>query len=150
MSYNLMEPVLQGKQARETKTYNIYNFFVIGLIFGIIPIMILGTCNAIWLKESKKKIYTLLMIGIMTLLAMFIFAALIGDIYVLKIASRIAAVVVTGVYVYALRERFRIHNLVNENVESLHRIGLIVGIVGIMAQAALIAGGEMLHVNFTQ
>ncbi|PFE04588.1 hypothetical protein COE15_13730 [Bacillus cereus] len=150
MEYHLVKPVLQGKKARETKTYNIYNFFIIGLIFGIIPIMILGTCNAIWLKEPKKKIYILLMIGIMTLLAMFICAALIGDIYVLKIASRIAAAVVTGVYIYALRERFRIHNLVNESTESLRWIGLIIGIVGIMAQTALLVGGEMLYVNFTE
>ncbi|PEY42248.1 hypothetical protein CN354_03940 [Bacillus cereus] len=150
MEYNLMEPVLQGKQARETKTYNIYNFFIIGLIFGIIPVMILGTCNAIWLKESKQKIYGLFIIGIMTLLAMFLCAALIDNIDVLKIVSRIAAAVVAGAYIYAMRERFRIHSLVNGRVRSLRWIGFIIGIVGIMAQTALLVGGEMLYVNFTE
>ncbi|MBC6973552.1 hypothetical protein H9I32_14635 [Bacillus sp. Xin] len=150
MEYKLMEPILQEKQARETKTYNIYNLFIIGLIFGIIPVMILGTCNAIWLKESKQKIYGLFIIGIMTLLAMFICAALIGNIDVLQIVSRIAAAVVAGAYIYAMRERFRIHNLVNGSVRSLRWIGLIVGIVGIMAQTALLVGGEMLYVNFTE
>ncbi|MDM5153277.1 hypothetical protein QUF88_05170 [Bacillus sp. DX1.1] len=150
MEYHSVEPVLQGKQARETKTYNIYNFFIIGIIFGIIPVMILGTCNAIWLKESKQKIYGLFIIGIMTLLAMFICAALIGNIDVLKIVSRIAAAVVAGAYMYAMRERFRIHSLVNERVESLRWIGFIIGIIGIMAQTALLVGGEMLYVNFTE
>ncbi|MBO1581142.1 MULTISPECIES: hypothetical protein [Bacillus] len=150
MEYHLVKPVLQGKQARETKTYNIYNFFIIGLIFGIIPVMILGTCNAIWLKESKKKIYGLFILGIMTLLAMFICAALIGNTDVLKIVSRIAAAVVAGAYIYAMRERFRIHSLVNERVKSLRWIGLIIGIVGIMVQTALLVGGEMLYVNFTE
>ncbi|WP_459502183.1 hypothetical protein [Bacillus sp. C1] len=150
MEYNLMEPILQGKRAKETTTYNIYNFFIIGLIFGIIPVMILGTCNAIWLKESKQKIYGLFILGIMTLFAMFICAAVIGNTDVLQIVSRIAAAVVAGAYIYAMRERFRMHSLVNERVKSLRWIGLIIGLIGIMAQTALLVGGEMIYVNFTE
>lgn len=56
---------------RESKTYNIYQFFFIAFIGGVIPLMVMGTRNANWFNIPKKYSYSLIVIGIFLLMSKF-------------------------------------------------------------------------------
>ncbi|WP_147535207.1 hypothetical protein [Bacillus marasmi] len=63
---------LSGNQSsKESKTYNIYQFFFIGFIGGVIPMMVMGTQNANWFKIPKKYSYSLIALGLILLTAKF-------------------------------------------------------------------------------
>ncbi|MFC4409551.1 hypothetical protein ACFOZY_03760 [Chungangia koreensis] len=126
------------------KTYPINAFFLVAILGGTFPLVILGTLNAIWLRVSKKAIYAGIILGsilfiseplLMTYLTVNYPLIDIGNV---AIGYRAGALLLYIYYIYILKKRFEQFIYFHEKKVDLIGPAFIYSIVGIFLREGLL------------
>jgi hypothetical protein len=148
MSQDLYRPSLNEENSKCTITYPIDNFFYVAFFGGVIPLVVLGTRNARWLKIDKWIQYVLIGLGIVILLSKIAIVSLVSQ-KVLVIESRyikysykIASVLLYLLYYDVMKKKFRQHMLFGDE-EPLFIEALVWILVGAVVESILLMVGGL-------
>lgn len=149
LNRELLQPSLANGEIRVTKSYDIDRFFYLGFFGGVLPVMILGTRNAIWLRCSKKMIAMLLGISLLLCGLKLAYVAWTGADSV-ALLSRIMGVALAVVYRYAQRKRYKLHSVIIGEDQPVFWWGLLAVVAGIVFDSWLVTMGKGIHDVFDQ
>lgn len=133
---DLFEPSLNNGWVMP-KSYPINAFFLVAILGGPFPLVILGTLNALWLRVSKKAIIAGIIIGSLLfiseplLIAYLIFNHPMIDTRNVAISFRLGALLLYIYYIYILKKRFEQFIYLHEKTVPLIGPAIIYSIVGI-------------------
>ncbi|NMD71649.1 hypothetical protein HHO41_15220 [Bacillus sp. DNRA2] len=132
------------QQISEMKTYNIYHFFFIAFIGGVIPIMVLGTKNANWFNIPKKYSYSIIAVGIILLLSKYwmfhlVFSgALLIKAQVVRYGYKFACLLYYYLYLVILTKPYKQHINSHGELTPIIKPAVTWIIVGIIVEFALL------------
>lgn len=132
------------QSVRDTKTYNIYQFFFIAFFGGVIPMMVLGTKNANWFKVPRLHSFSLIVIGIFLLASKFwafslIFqGTLIMKAQVIRYVYKFACLLFYYLYLVILTKPYKEHISNNGDITSMVKPAILWVIVGAVVEYGLL------------
>ena len=135
-------PLDQSK--RETKTYNIYQFFFIAFIGGVIPLMVMGTKNANWFNIPRKYSYSLIVIGTFLLVSKFWMFSLVfqGTLLikaqVVRYLYKFACLLFYYLYLVILTKPYKEHLSNNGELTPIVKPALLWIVVGAVVELGLL------------
>lgn len=130
---------------KETKSYDINNFFLVAFFGGVIPLLVLGTKNATWLKVSKKVIYSLIALGILLLAMKFTFVYFVTngtiemDNRMIRYGYKIGCVLLYLLYRKVLKQPFQQHMITVDQTLPILKPALLWIMVGIIVEIILLS-----------
>lgn len=145
LDQELLRPSLKQGGVRATKSYDLDKLIYVGLFGGILPVLALGTVNAVWLRADKKRTLLLLTAGLTVLVGKFAAIVATGEEGAALLHSRLAGVFMSLAYRFALRKRYRLHTVLQGEHKSMGKAGLVGVVAGFVAEAVLIRLGEGMH-----
>lgn len=132
----MYRPTLQ-QGWEETKSYDIHKLFLVSFFGGAIPLIIMGSLNAKWLRLSTKKIIAVAVLGLVVVTSKYLILiymmqnSLTIDSSSLKIGYRVSCVLLYGVYYFALRKAFNSHRYLNGEMVPMLGAAIRWSLVGI-------------------
>lgn len=145
MNQELLQPSLRHGGVRETKSFDIGYLFYIGLFGGLLPVLVLGTVNAFWLRMQKNVTAMLLIFGIGLHFSVFFYTWKTGSGREAFLFSRVAAVLLGICYQWVLRKRYRLHSVLHGVHRPLTKPAVLLSLTGLLVDVLLIQAGEGLH-----
>lgn len=130
---------------KETKSYEIKNLFLVAFFGGVIPLLILGTKNATWLKVSRKVIFSLIGLGILliSMKFMFIYFTTQGisqiDNSTIRYGYKIGCVLLYLLYLKVMKKPFQQHMVTVEHTLSILKPAIVWMIVGMIVELILLS-----------
>jgi putative flippase GtrA len=145
LDQELLRPSLKEGGVKATKSYDLDKLIYVGFFGGILPVLALGTVNAVWLRADKKRTMLLLTAGLTVLAGRFAAIVATGEEGAVFVHSRLAGIVMAFVYRFALKKRYRLHTVLQGEHKSMAKAGLVGVVAGFVAEAVLIRLGEGIH-----
>lgn len=142
-TYDLFQPSLKDG-SNETKSYDINRFFLVAFFGGPIPMMVLGTRNAKWLRVSKLQTYLLLSTSDSVLLIDFVIFYMYADGAFAKrnrmprYSMQFLSILLFLLYKFVMNKPFQQHLLTNGEIKALFKPALLWIILGRIIQFVLI------------
>lgn len=130
---------------KETKSYEIKNLFFVAFFGGVIPLLILGSRNATWLKVSKKAIHSLIGVGIVLILMKFLFVYFSTqgiiqlDNQTIRYGYKIGCVLLYLLYLKVMEKPFQQHMVTVEHKLPILKPAILWMIVGAMVELILLS-----------
>lgn len=148
----MLKPSLNEMEDANYKSYDISKLFYVSFFGGVIPLIILGTKNAKWLRLKKNNIYILASIGILMILLKVIVVGLlvakqiIVDPTYLKWGFRLLSVCLFLGYYYSMKGKFEKFILLDQEVQPIlkHALGWIA--VAIVVEWILLTIGGLVTI----
>lgn len=122
---------------QETKSFDINKLFLVGFFGGVIPLIVLGRMNARWLNVSLKKIYPMIVLGIILIIGKFILlrAVLEGSLPIetrdIKFGYKLGCIIMYFYLKYLLKKPFQQHMVTNGETEPLLKTAMYWVVIGI-------------------
>ncbi|MGE5577099.1 MAG: hypothetical protein ACM3TT_07885 [Syntrophothermus sp.] len=135
MAQELFQPSLKAGDLA-AKSYDINKFLYVAFFGGVLPMVVLGTLNARWLRVDKKLVNIMLGLGVVALLAEIIMWGLILDGYLslqnrgLRWIFRAAALLLYLGYARILKPKFQQHVLTEGEIKPLLKDAIVWSLVG--------------------
>lgn len=129
---------------KETKSFDIHKLVFVGFFGGAIPLIIMGSMNAIWLKLETKKIIAIAAFGLAVVAAKYLILiymmmqdSLAPNSSSLKMGYRVSCVLLYGLYYFTLRKEFNSHRYLNKEMVPILGTAIRWSIVGIVIEAII-------------
>ncbi|MFD2371128.1 hypothetical protein ACFSO0_14490 [Brevibacillus sp. GCM10020057] len=140
-----LQPSLRNGGVKETRSYRIGNFLYAGFFGGLLPVLVLGTINCLWLRAKKKETVRMLLAGLLLWATAFFYTWLSGSGYDALLFSRVIAVGYAFVYRLVLKKRFRLHAVVQGVYQPLTKPAVLLVLLAFPPELLLIHAGEVCH-----
>lgn len=147
--HELYQPSLASKW-RESKTFDINKFFIVGFFGGVTPLLVLGWKNADWLKVPRKKIYPIIAFGVVLVLAkaLLLLAANGGMLQFntsgLKLFYKFGCILIFFYLKFLLNKPYKQHLLTSGDTEPLLKTAIIWSLIGIGIEFSILASVSFL------
>ena len=142
----------------ETKTYDINKLFLVAFFGGVIPMLVLGIRNAIWLRVSLKWMYPLIAFGIALLLTKYLLyvPSIEGEAFVdnrmVSFGYKAGSIILFIFFKLLLNKAFNQHLVTHGETEPLLKDAIIWIIIGGIIEViiAMIISPDIWQVLFDQ
>lgn len=142
---NLFQPSLQDGDVWIRKSFDVNKLVYVGFFGGVIPILVLGTLNAKWLRLDKRVTYSLLALGIAVFVADAVYEYTVSNVSGSVPLMRISGAVFAILYQLALRKKFHQHRVLGGTEKPLLKLGLLWIVIGIIVEILPTAWGVSAH-----
>lgn len=136
-------PSLRHGGVKETRSYRISSFLYVGFFGGLLPVLVLGTMNGLWLRVSKRTTLGMLLVGLILLASTFFYTWMTGSMLDTLLFSRVTAAGLGLGYRCVLKKRFRLHSVVQGEYRPLTKPAILLSIVSLPLEFLLLRTGEV-------
>ncbi|MFC4409553.1 hypothetical protein ACFOZY_03770 [Chungangia koreensis] len=140
----MYQPSLQ-QGWEETKSFDIHRLFLVGFFGGAIPLIIMGSMNAKWVRLSNKRIVALALLGSLVVIGKYLVLlymmqnSLTFDSSSMRIGYRVSCVLLYGAYFFALRKAFNSHRYLGGEMVPMLGTAIKWSLVGIGIETIITA-----------
>lgn len=138
-----LHPSLRNGGVKETRSYRIGYFLYVGFFGGLLPVVVLGTINSLWLRANKRETVRMLLAGLLLWGAVFIYTWFTGSGYDALLFSRVLAVGYAFAYRVVLKKRFRLHAVVQGVYQPMAKPAVLLVLLAVPPELLLIHAGEV-------
>ncbi|CEG28730.1 hypothetical protein [Bacillus sp. B-jedd] len=145
----LFQPSLRDGWSK-TKSYDINHFFLVSFFGGPIPLMVLGSRNAKWLKVPKQHINVLVAISVVVQIFNLVMFYLdnrdvLGEGNRTPLLSiQILSILLFSLYKFVLNKRFQQHRRTVGEIQGLFKPALLWIFIGAVIQYAIMGAAYIL------
>jgi hypothetical protein len=132
MEQELFQPTLTSKNRRPPRSFNIVSLFYVAFFGGVIPLVVLGTLNALWLKVDKRITAALAVSG-----ALILTGAVIGGTDNIMLFQGLTLILFMAYY-QAMKSRYVRFEIFGGKPKSLWVIGVGVSFTGRLIEILLV------------